>query len=83
MLFRSILDKGPNGSLLDRQGKLVNSKGYLIDPQGNVIDKQGKIMFERGILDSEGEIPKVFRTGVLKTDSGSSLSRLMSEIEKN
>jgi hypothetical protein len=40
-------------------------------------------MFEKEILDSEGDIPKVFRTGLLKTDSGSSLSRLMSEIEKN
>ena len=40
-------------------------------------------MFEKDILDSEGDIPKVFRTGLLKTDSGSSLSRLMSEIEKN
>lgn len=50
-LGNPILDKGPNGTLLDRQGKLVNSKGYLIDPQGNVIDKQGKIMFEREILD--------------------------------
>jgi len=34
------------------------------------------------ILDDEGEIPKVFRTGLLKSDSASSLSRLMSEIEK-
>jgi hypothetical protein len=41
-------------------------------------------MFEKDILDSEGDIPKVFRTpGLLKTDSGSSLSRLMSEIERN
>ena len=48
-----------------------------------MIDKQGRVMFEKEILDSEGDIPKVFRTGLLKTDSGSSLSRLMSEIEKN
>lgn len=40
-------------------------------------------MFEVEILDSEGEIPKVFRTGLLKSDTGSSLSRLMSEIERN
>ena len=82
-LGNPILEKGPNGTLVDRQGKTVNPKGYLIDQQGNVIDKQGKIMFEKEILDSEGDIPKVFRTGLLKTDSGSSLSRLMSEIEKN
>ena len=49
-----------------------------------MIDKTGKVMFEKDILDSEGDIPKVFRTpGLLKTDSGSSLSRLMSEIERN
>jgi len=35
------------------------------------------------MLDSDGEIPKVFRTGLLKSDTQSSLSRLMSEIEKN
>ncbi len=82
-LGNPILDKGPQGELLDRQGKRVNQKGYLIDQSGNLLDKNGKIMFEKDILDAEGEIPKVFRTGLLKTDSGSSLSRLMSEIEKN
>jgi hypothetical protein len=55
----------------------------LIDGNGNVIDKRGKLMFDREILDAEDEIPKVFRTGLLKSDSASSLSRLMSEIEKN
>jgi hypothetical protein len=50
-LGNPILEKTPNGSLLDRQGKHVNVKGYLIDQYGNVIDKQGKIMFEKDILD--------------------------------
>lgn len=40
-------------------------------------------MFSKDILDSDGEIPEVFRTGLLKSDTASSLSRLMSEIEKN
>lgn len=40
-------------------------------------------MFDKDIIDSEGEIPKVFRTGLLKSDTASSLSRLMSEIERN
>jgi hypothetical protein len=40
-------------------------------------------MFSKDILDSDGEIPEVFRTGLLRSDSGSSLSRLMSEIERN
>jgi hypothetical protein len=39
-------------------------------------------MFDKEILDEEGEIPKVFRTGLLKSDTASSLSRLMSEIER-
>ncbi len=55
----------------------------MIDEHGNVINKRGKVMFNKIILDQQGEIPKVFRTGLLKSDSASSLSRLMSEIEKN
>lgn len=82
-LGNPILDKGPNGQLLDRDGRLVNQRGYLIDAQGNIIDHMGKRMFEKEILDAEGEIPKVFRTGLLKSDTASSLSRLMSEIERN
>lgn len=48
-----------------------------------MIDKRDKVVFEKIILDEQGEIPKVFRTGLLKSDTASSLSRLMSEIEKN
>jgi len=40
-------------------------------------------MFPTKILDNEEDIPKVFRTGLLKSDTASSLSRLMSEIERN
>ncbi len=40
-------------------------------------------MFEKIVLDQDGEIPQVFRTGLLKADTGSELSRLMSDIEKN
>jgi len=40
-------------------------------------------MFDKKLLDNEGDIPKVFRTGLLKSDTASSLSRLMSEIGKN
>lgn len=82
-LGNPILDRGSQGDLVDRQGKRVNAKGYLVDKEGNVIDKHGKLMFERQMLDTEGDIPKVFRTGLLKADTGSSLSRLMSEIERN
>lgn len=40
-------------------------------------------MFDKIVLSPDGEIPKIFRMQILKTDSGSSLSRLMDEIEKN
>jgi glutathione peroxidase-family protein len=82
-LNNPILKKHSDGTYRDDKGQRVNARGYLIDAQGNVIDKKGKIMFEKILLDSEGEIPKVFTSGLLKSDSASSISRLMSEIEKN
>lgn len=82
-LGNPILEKNKKGELIDRKGQRVNARGYLIDKNGNVIDKNGKLMFIKDILDSEGDIPKVFRTGLLKSDTASSLSRLMSEIERN
>ena len=39
-------------------------------------------MFEKECLEDDGEIPAVFRTGLLKQHSGSSLSHLMDEIER-
>ena len=82
-LSEPILDQDQNGNFIDRKGRMVNSRGYLIDKEGNVIDKRGKRMFDKVVLTAEGEIPKIFRMQILKTDSGSSLSRLMDEIEKN
>ena len=82
-LGNPILDKDAKRNLIDRNGKRVNAKGYLIDEDGNVINKFGKIAFSKNLLDNEGDIPKVFRTGWLKSDTESSLSRLMSEIGKN
>ena len=82
-LGNPILDKDAKGNLMDGKGKKVNSKGYMIDNQGNVIDKNGKKMFDKQLLDNENDIPKVYRTGLLKSDTASSLSRLMSEIERN
>ena len=55
----------------------------MVDREGNIINKNKKIMFPKGLLDNEQDIPKVFRTGLLKSDTASSLSRLMSEIGKN
>lgn len=82
-LGNPILDKDKKGNKVDRQGRRVNSKGYLIDDGGNVINKNSKRMFSKQMLDHEDDIPKVFRTGLLKSDTASSLSRLMSEIERN
>lgn len=82
-LGNPILDKDTKGNKVDRQGRKVNSKGYLIDNDGNVINKNNKQMFQKQMLDHEDDIPKVFRTGLLKSDTASSLSRLMSEIERN
>jgi hypothetical protein len=39
-------------------------------------------MFDLCVLEDDGEIPSVFRTGLLKNDTNSELSRLMDEIEK-
>lgn len=61
----------------------MNSRGYYCDEAGNIVDKKGKVMFHKDILEADGEIPEVFRAGLLKSDSASSLSRLMSEIERN
>lgn len=82
-LSEPILEKDANGNFIDRKGRKVNGRGYLIDNEGNIIDKNGKRMFDRIVLTPEGDIPKIFRMQILKTDSGSSLSRLMEEIEKN
>lgn len=65
-LGNPILDKDAKGNLMDGKGKRVNSKGYMIDNQGNVIDKNGKRMFDKELLDNENDIPKVYRTGLLK-----------------
>lgn len=40
-------------------------------------------MIPKNYLDTNQEIPKIFRTGLLRADSLESLSRLMSEIENN
>lgn len=78
-----ILDKNRDGYYVDQEQRIVSAKGYLIDKNDNVIDKRGNVVFRKQLLDADGDIPKVFRTGLLKSDTASSLSRLMSEIERN
>jgi hypothetical protein len=72
-----------NGNPVDRMHRAVNKRGYLVDRNGNIVDKRGKLMFDKAVLDPDGEIPPVFRTGLLKSDTASDLSRLMSEIVRN
>jgi hypothetical protein len=77
------LQKEKSGAFLDKRGRLVNKRGYLIDKSGNVIDIRGKLMFDYVILDKDGEIPIVFRTGVLQVETGSELSQLMDDMNQN
>lgn len=48
-----------------------------------MINIKGKLMFDRVILDRDGEIPAVFRSGLLRNDSMSDYLRSMSEINSN
>ena len=38
-------------------------------------------MFNKNLLEEDGEVPKVFRAGLLRKDTYDSFSQLMSEIE--
>ena len=38
-------------------------------------------MFDKDILSEEGELPKVFRMGMLHSDSASSLQQLLKDLE--
>ena len=74
--------KQSNGTLLDRAGKLVNQKGYLLDAKGNMVNCNSQKVFDFAVLSTDGEIPQVFRSNLLREDTASSISRLMSEIER-
>lgn len=47
-----------------------------------MIDIRGKRMFDKVVLETDGEIPAVFRTGLLQTDTGSDLSHINSDIDR-
>lgn len=66
---------------VDKRGRRVNSQGYLIDAEGNILDQKGHRVFDKEILSEEGELPKVFRMGMLRSDSASSLSQLLKDLE--
>lgn len=73
-LGNPMLQKNNKGQLIDNKGRLVNQKGYLIDDNGNVINKRGYKVFSKVLLEEDGDIPKVFRTGLLKKDTLDSFS---------
>lgn len=54
----------------------------MIDKDGSIVDKKGNLMFKKEILTSDGDIPKVFRMGLLRKDTRDSFSRIMSEIDE-
>ena len=66
---------------MDSKGRRVNSKGYLVDEQGNIVNKRKQKVFSKRLLEEDGEVPKVFRAGLLRKDTYDSFSQLMSEIE--
>ena len=80
-LGNPMLQKTREGYLVDSKGRRVNSKGYLVDNNGNVVNKRGIVVFNKRLLEDDGEIPKVFRAGLLRKDTFDSFSQLMSEIE--
>ena len=68
-LGNPMLKRTKDGNYLDDKGRRVNSKGYLIDHNGNIKNKQGFMVFNRRLLDDDGEIPEIFRTGLLRKNT--------------
>ena len=63
-----------DGFLVDSKGRKVNEKGYLLDDDGNVRNRRGFKVFNKKILEDDGDIPKIFRTGLLRKDTYDSFS---------
>lgn len=53
-----------------------------MDKQGNLIDQRGNIVFFSEVIGQDGEIPAVFRTGVLTSEVVSDLSNMIAEFEQ-
>ena len=78
-----VIHENEKGEILDNKKRRVNAKGYLIDNDGNILDQKGNRVFDIDLIDDTGEIPKVFRIGLLRSDSTTSLNRFLEEIEEN
>ena len=72
-LGNPMLQKTRDGNLVDTKGRRVNDKGYLLDENGDIRNKRGYKVFNQNLLE-EGDIPKVFRTGLLRKDTYDSFS---------
>jgi hypothetical protein len=78
-----ILKKGKSpDQFFDDNGRLVNKRGYFIDKDGNIIDVRKNLVFKKNVL-RDGDLPPVFKKGLIRQDSTDSLSKLMSEIERD
>ena len=55
----------------------------MVDRKGNIIDIRRNIVFEKKLLEENGDVPEIFRSNILRSDSASSLSRFMSEIDRH
>ena len=53
----------------------------MLDEHGNVVNKNKAKVFGKRLLEPDGDIPKIFRAGLLRKDTYDSFSQLMSEIE--
>lgn len=73
-LGNPMLSKSSEGFYVDSKGKRVNEKGYLLDENGNVKNKRGFKVFNKMLLEEDGDIPKIFRTGLLRKDTYDSFS---------
>ena len=73
-LGNPMLQKTRDGFYIDSKGRRVNEKGYLLDENGNVVNKKKKKVFGRKLLEDDGDIPKIFRTGLLRKDTYDSFS---------
>lgn len=54
----------------------------MIDQDGNVVDVRGRIVFDKVVLEKNGDIPPVFRTGVLKENTVDNVDDLITDFEK-
>lgn len=77
-----VLSKGKTGGFQDKKTRVVNQKGYLIDQAGNVIDYRGNLVFDKAVLEKNGDIPAVFRAGVLKESTVDNIDDLITDYEK-